>query len=87
VSQRPPEKRLRLRRRDETDKGIGKLNTATMKFLQITDKLEIVVAGKKKAEFKAISLPDIPENEIWANTDELKILGLADNSIATVRKG
>ena len=86
MSQKPAEKRLRLRRRDENDKGIGKLNTSTMKFLQFSEKIEIVVAGKKKMELKALSLPDIPENEVWINTDEMKLLGLADNSIATVRK-
>jgi hypothetical protein len=86
VSQRPPEKRLRLRRRDEIDKGSSKLNSMTYKFLQISGRIEVVVAGKKKLELNAVSLSDIPENEVWINTEEMRVQGLSDNSIATVRK-
>jgi hypothetical protein len=86
LSQKPPEKRLRLRRRDEVDKGVGKINTQTCKFLQITSRMAIVVAGKKKLELTASPLSDTPENEVWVNTDEMKVQGLSDNSIATVRK-
>ena len=49
-------------------------------------KLEVVVAGKKKLELKVASFPEIPENEVWINTDEMKVQGLSDNSIACVRK-
>lgn len=86
MSQRPPEKRLRLRRRDEIDKGTAKLNSAAYKFLQIAGRIEVVVAGKKKLELKATSVSDVPENEVWINTDEMKVQGLSDNSIATVRR-
>jgi hypothetical protein len=86
MSKRAPEKRLRLRRRDEVDKGIGRLNEATCKFLEISDRIEIVVAGKKKLELKAVPFPDIPENEVWINTDIMKGQGLSDMSIATVRR-
>ncbi|MEJ5293185.1 MAG: hypothetical protein WHS82_06270 [Candidatus Methanosuratincola sp.] len=81
-----PEKRLRLRRRDDTDKGIGKLNPSTMKYLQISEKFEVVVAGKKKMELRVLPFPDIPENEVWVNTEEMRVQGLADNSIATIRR-
>ncbi|MEN3060593.1 MAG: hypothetical protein ABC550_02545 [Candidatus Methanosuratincola petrocarbonis] len=83
---KPPEKRLRLRRREDTDRGIGKMNPSTMKYLQINEKFEVVVAGKKKLELKALPFPDIPENEVWANAEEMRVQGLADNSIATIRK-
>jgi len=85
MSQRPPEKRLRLRRRDEIEKGTAKLNSTTYKFLQIAGRIEVVVAGKKKLELKTTSTSDVPENEVWINTDEMKVQGLSDNSIATVR--
>lgn len=86
MSQRPPEKRLRLRRRDEIEKGSSKLNSTTYKFLQISGRIEVVVAGKKKLELNAIPLSDILENEVWINTEEMRVQGLSDNSIATVRK-
>ncbi len=83
---RPPEKRLRLKSVDSIDKGTSRMNSATYKFLQMSGRLEIVVAGKKKMELKTAAFPDIPENEVWANTDEMKMHGLSDNSIATIRK-
>jgi len=86
VSQRPPEKRLRLRRKDDLDKGNSRLNATTAKFLQVSGRIEVIVAGKKKLELKAVPLPDVPENEVWINTDEMKQLGLSDNSIATIRR-
>lgn len=86
MSQRFPEKRLRLRRRDEIEKGSSKLNSKTYKFLQISGRIEVVVARKKKLELNAIPLSDIPENEVWINTEEMRVQGLSDNSIATVRK-
>jgi len=86
VSQRPPEKRLRLRRKDDLDKGNSRLNATTAKFLQVSGRIEVIVAGKKKLELNAVPLPDVPENEVWINTDEMKQLGLSDNSIATIRR-
>ena len=86
MSQKAPEKRLRLRRRDEVDRGVGKLNSQTCKFLQISNKMEIVVAGKRKLALTVLPLSDVPENEVWINTEEMKIQGLSDNSIATIRK-
>ncbi len=59
--QRSPEKRLRLRRKDELDKGNSRLNTAAAKFLQVSGRIEIIVAGKKKLELNAMPLPDVPE--------------------------
>ena len=83
---RPPEKRLRLRRREDVDPGVAKINPETAKFLQITDMLEVVIAGKKRYTFKAIGFGDVPANEVWCNADELRARGIADNTIATVRR-
>jgi hypothetical protein len=48
--------------------------------------MDVVVAGKKKLTLNVLPLSDVPENEVWINTEEMKIQGLSDNSIATVRK-
>ncbi|MGQ9759909.1 MAG: hypothetical protein ACUVQ5_05010 [Candidatus Methanomethylicaceae archaeon] len=85
MSQRSPEKRLRLRRKDEIEKGSSKMNSETYKYLQISGRIEIIVAGKKKLELNAMPLSEISENEVWINTEEMKAAGLADNSIATIR--
>ncbi len=83
---RPPEKRLRIRRRDDVDPGLAKINPETAKMLQITNSLEVVIAGKKRFTFKAIGVGDVPANEVWCNTEELRAKGIADNTIATVRR-
>ncbi|MCQ5374069.1 MAG: hypothetical protein NO515_03480 [Candidatus Methanomethylicia archaeon] len=85
MSQKPPEKRLRLRRKENVERGTCKMNDATYKYLKISGKIEVVVAGKKKLELTASPTSDIPENEVWINVDEMKAAGLSDNSIATVR--
>lgn len=80
------EKRLRIRQRDDVDRGMAKMNPNTMSYLGITDEVEIVVAGKKRLRFKVLALESVPENEVWANMHELREHGIADRTIATVRK-
>ena len=86
MTQRPPEKRLRIRRRDDVDPGLAKINPETAKLLQIDDRLEVIVAGRKKLDLKATLFEQVPINEVWANSDEMRVQGLADNSIATIRR-
>lgn len=85
MSKRLPEKRLRIRRVDGIEKGNCKMNPETYKYLQISGRIEVVVAGRKKLELNAMPSSEVPENEVWANPDEMKMVGLADNSIATIR--
>jgi hypothetical protein len=47
--------------------------------------VEVVVGGKKRYLFRAFASESVPENEVWCNADELKELGVADNTIAAVR--
>ncbi len=80
------EKRLRIRQRNDVDRGMAKMNPKTMRYLGIEDMVEIVIAGKKKIRFKVIGLDTVPENEVWANAQELRERGVADRTIATVRR-
>jgi len=79
------ERRLRVRRRDEVPRGQARMNHKAMEYLGIKDKVEIVIGGKKRYVFRALALDSVPENEIWCNADELKELGVADNTIAAAR--
>lgn len=79
------EKRLRLRRRPEVPEGTARLNPRAMKYLGITDKVEIVIAGGKRLLLKALAFEQVPENEIWCNEDQLRSSGIADRTIATCR--
>jgi|Deesub1362B_J571_1020462.scaffolds.fasta_scaffold32170_2 anaerobic selenocysteine-containing dehydrogenase len=82
------QKRMRLRHRVEVERGKSFLNPETMSFLEIEDgqEIEIVVAKKKKFRSISFSKGEVPINEVWMNPDELQEKGIADNSIATVRK-
>lgn len=82
------QKRMRLRHRIEVERGKSYLNPDTMNFLEVEDgqEIEIVVAKKKKFRNVVFSKSEVPINEVWMNPDELQEKGIADNSIATVRK-
>ena len=83
---RPPEKRLRVRRKPEIEPGNAKMNPQMMKELQIIDEIEIVIAGKRKCILKVRGDEKVPLREVWASAEEMKRLGIADNSIATIRR-
>jgi len=80
------ERRLKLRKRDEVKEGTARINPKTAEFLGITDKLEVVLAGKKRYNFDAVVSDAVPVNEVWLNSDQMKRLGIADNTTATVRR-
>ncbi|RLE78205.1 MAG: hypothetical protein DRJ44_00300 [Thermoprotei archaeon] len=79
------EKRLRIRRMPSIPPGQVRINPKTMEYLGIDDEVEIVVARKKRLVFKAYSLDEVPENEVWGNEEELRTHGIADYTIATCR--
>ncbi|MCG2886980.1 MAG: hypothetical protein L7G98_03385 [Vulcanisaeta sp.] len=84
------ERRLRIRRRSDVDEGKAKMNPAVMRELGIEDKVEIVLVGggsrERRYVFTVIPSDAVPSNEVWCNEEEMKRLGIADNSIATVRR-
>lgn len=79
------ERRLRIRRRSEVAEGKALMNPKTMSELGISSEIEVVIAGKKHYFFQASPRDDVPPHEVWCNDEQLKILGVADNTIATVR--
>jgi len=80
------ERRLKLKKRDEVKEGTARINPKTAEFLGITDKLEVVLAGKKRYNFDVAVSDVVPVNEVWLNSEQMKRLGIADNTTATVRK-
>ena len=83
---RPPERRLRVRRIPEIEPGTAKMNPQMINELQITDKIEIVVAGNRKCMLEVKGDEKVPLREVWASAEEMRGLGIADNSIATIRR-
>ena len=79
------ERRVRVRRKDEVKPECAILNPKLAEELKATDAIEIVVASKKKLRFKIVKDENVPEREVWCNSEVLKEHGIADNSIATAR--
>ncbi|MDT7891780.1 MAG: hypothetical protein RQ952_03460 [Thermoproteota archaeon] len=87
MSQKPrKEKRLRIKLKDDVKEGKLLINEKIAKELEITDKVEIVVGGKKKLILDALLSSEIPEENVFINTLLAKANGIADNTIATIRK-
>ncbi len=80
------ERRLRIRSHEDVVLGSSKINPQTAQQLGIQDEIETVVAGKSRGNWKTAHAESVPQNEVWLNSDEMKTKGLADNTIATVRK-
>ncbi|GEM_PF-357955 len=83
------ERRIRVRRRKDVDEGKAKINPDLAAELEIKDKVEIVVVGggsrERRYVFTVVLDPNVPKNEVWCNEEEMKRLGVADNTMATVR--
>ena len=79
------ERRIRVRTSENVKREFAKINPKLAEILGIKNKLEIVVARKKKLKLTVILDESIGENEVWCNAEQLREEGIADNSIATVR--
>ncbi|NPA98590.1 MAG: hypothetical protein GXO43_04340 [Crenarchaeota archaeon] len=82
------EKRIRIKYDDGLPEGAAKIPKDLAKMLGISDgdKIEIVVAGKKKFVFTATIIDETGTNYVYVYPAELEEKGVADNSIATLRK-
>jgi len=80
------EKRLRLKLQDNIKEDRIIINEKIAKDLEITDKVEIVVGGKKRLVLNAILSSDISPDQAIINSTQAKINGIADNTIATIRR-
>lgn len=82
------EKRIRIKYDDNLPEGVAKVPKELAKMLGINDgdKIEIVVAGKKKFVFTATIIDEPGTNNVYVYPAELEEKGVADNSIATLRK-
>ncbi|MEB3817090.1 MAG: hypothetical protein LRS46_04035 [Desulfurococcales archaeon] len=79
------EKRIRLRYDPSLEREEAKINPQLARELGITDKLEVVVAGRHRFVFRAIIDEDVDYNRVHVNPELMEENGVADNSIATVR--
>lgn len=81
------EKRVRIRRASGVEEGKAKISPSLAKELGLGDDLvEIVVSGRKSLQLAPIVDEGVPPNEVWVNGDLLKVYGIADNTIATIKR-
>lgn len=81
-----PEKRMRIRRREDVTAGNSKMNSKMAEQLGVSNEVEAIVSGKWKGKWNVALAESVPANEIWMNGEELKAKGIADNTIGTIRK-
>jgi antitoxin component of MazEF toxin-antitoxin module len=82
------EKRIRVQHDPGVDPSKLKIPSELAKILGVKDgdTVELVVAGKRKFTYTAQVFESNDLNIVLAHPDELVRNGVADNSIATVRK-
>jgi len=79
------EKRVRIKYDPSVRPEAAKLNSELAKMLNISDKLELVVAGRAKFILNAIIDDSVEPDRVHVNPNVMSEKGVADNSIATVR--
>ena len=79
------EARIRIRYDPTLEPEQARISERLARELGITEKLEIVVAGRHRFAFKAIVNEEAEYGRVYVNPDLMEEHGIADNSIATVR--
>lgn len=79
------EKRIKLRYNEGVREDEIYVSRKLADELEIKDSLYIAIPGRKSMRFRAVIRDDIPYNEVWGNPSAMKLRGIADNSIVTVR--
>uniref|UniRef100_A0A7C2VGX9 Uncharacterized protein n=1 Tax=Ignisphaera aggregans TaxID=334771 RepID=A0A7C2VGX9_9CREN len=79
------EKRIRLQYDPSVGKDEAKISKTLASELNIKNYLEVTVAGKKRFRFKAVVLEGPPNDVVYVNPEVMKLQGVADRSICTIR--
>lgn len=79
------EKRVRLVYDPSIEKDEAKVSKVLADELGIKDFIEVSIAGKKRFRFRAVIIENMSNDIVYVNPDVMKIHGVADNSICTIR--
>lgn len=82
------ERRVRVIYDDQLPKDVAKISQELANEIRVSegDLVEVVVGGKKKFVYKVLIASGIQFNTVLCNSEELKLNGVANNSIATIRR-
>lgn len=82
------ERRVRVIYDDQLSKDVVRISQELASEIGVSegDLVEVVVGGKKKFIYKVLIASGIQFNTVLCNSEELKLNGVANNSIATIRR-
>jgi hypothetical protein len=88
--QRRGERRARLRSAEGVEEGVARLAPDVYEALDKPAEVEIVAPGgsshEKKKIFRAVLDEKVPSGEVHVSAEDLRALGVAENTVVTVRK-
>jgi hypothetical protein len=88
--QRRGERRARLRSAEGVEEGVARLAPDVYETLDKPAEVEIVAPGgsshEKKRTFRAVLDEKVPSGEVHVSAEDLRALGVAENTVVTVRK-
>jgi hypothetical protein len=88
--QKRGERRVRVRSVEDIEEGVAKLAPDVYEALDKPTEVEIVAPGgsshEKKKTFKAVLDEKVPSGEVRVSAKDLRALGVADNTVVTIRK-
>ena len=88
--QRRGERRARLRSAEGVEEGVARLAPDIYEALDKPAEVEIVAPGgsshEKKKIFRAVLDEKVPSGEVHVSAEDLRALGVAENTVVTVRK-
>jgi Conserved protein len=84
------ERRARLRSAEGVEEGVARLAPDVYEALDKPAEVEIVAPGgsshEKKKTFRAVLDEKVPGGEVHVSAEDLRALGVAENTVVTVRK-
>jgi hypothetical protein len=88
--QKRGERRARLRSAEGVEEGVARLAPDVYEALDKPAEVEIVAPGgsshEKKKTFRAVLDEKVPSGEVHVSAEDLRALGVAENTVVTVRK-
>jgi|ECHhosMinimDraft_1075155.scaffolds.fasta_scaffold00001_55 predicted molibdopterin-dependent oxidoreductase YjgC len=78
------EKRVKMKKKEAIEKGTLMLSSQLAHELEIKNLAEISVKGKR-IRLKALISDNVPQGEVWGNANDMKELGIEDNSTVSLR--
>lgn len=88
--QKKAERRVKIKGEDGIGEGVAKIPPDLYEALDKPSEVEVVAPGgsshERKKIFKAVMSDKIPSGEVHVSPEDLRALGVAENTVVTIRK-